>query len=197
MPGVQGVPGRTSCADPARGPATHVSFGRRTLAKNGGRPRAGEARCAPVGRDQRGRTLKERIYIEQPVPNPTMPEPVPVTHSAAFIQNQRGVVQLPTPPPQEERSQSGIGMAISSADERLDSIEASPPKVVEAFSDAISSDTGKNVRGNMVKAAQLTVDVGFAAAKTALPVAAWMMKTGATAILSKPNNNKKKNNSAK
>ena len=67
-------------------------------------------------------------------------------------------------------------------------MEDSPSQIAEAFSDAISSETGKNVREGMVQAAKLTVDAGVVvakgAAKGAVPVMGWVVKNGTKAIIS-------------
>ena len=52
-------------------------------------------------------------------------------------------------------------------DEKLNQVEDSPPRVAEAFNDAISSETGKSVRKGMVQAAKLTVDASVVVAKGA------------------------------
>jgi len=85
---------------------------------------------------------------------------------------------------------------VSSVDKKLDDLEDSPPELVEAFSEAISSDTGKTVRKGMVQAAKLTVDAGVVvakgAAKGAVPVVSWALKEGTKAIISGGKNPKKK-----
>ena len=74
-------------------------------------------------------------------------------------------------------------------DDKLDDVETEPPKVAEAFNDAISSEAGKNVRRGMVQAAKLTVDAGVVvakgAAKGAVPVVSWVVKEGTKAMINK------------
>merc|ERR1711924_313910 len=90
--------------------------------------------------------LRERIYLEDSGRGHVLkPEPLPVLPVSAS----RAANGAPS---------SGVEMLLNGFDEKLNQVEDSPPRVAEAFNDAISSETGKSVRKGMVQAAKLTVD---------------------------------------
>jgi hypothetical protein len=150
--------------------------------------------AASSGARDFGDPLDERIYLEESKSDIVNPEPVPVIHSAAFLQRKRGVWHEQDSGPESTSSRdkpgasSGVEYFLNSVDEKLNTVEDAPPRVAEAFSEAISSEAGKNVREGMVQAAKLTVDAGVVvakgAAKGAVPVMSWVVKNGTKAIIS-------------
>ena len=146
--------------------------------------------------------LTDRIYLEESSKDIVNPEPLPVIHSAAFMQRKRGVwkdgeASTSTDGKSGSVPSSGVEWFVNSVDEKLNTVEASgAPKVAEAFSEAISSETGKNVRKGMVQAAKLTAEAGVVvakgAAKGAVPVVSWVVKNGTKAIISSATNSTNK-----
>ncbi|QDZ18947.1 hypothetical protein HOP50_02g14530 [Chloropicon primus] len=156
--------------------------GRRGRAQRGGGASTSSARSWS-GRDRLPRTVAEatrgeedplqhRIYLEvEGRGSVREPEPLPVTHSSAFLQRSRGAWK-----------DSDYDEGASDGEE----VETSP--VVVAFNDAISSETGKTVRKGMVEAAKLSVDAGVVvtkgAAKVAMPAVSWAVKGAVKAAMS-------------
>mmetsp|Transcript_34649 Transcript_34649/g.74944 ORF Transcript_34649/g.74944 Transcript_34649/m.74944 type:complete len:197 (+) Transcript_34649:244-834(+) len=148
-----------------------------------------------------GDPLRERIYLEGSSSRygGLRPEPVPVTHSAAFLQRSRGVWEEEYEASTSsggggrggevgsEYGRSGFELFVNDLDRKLAGVEEAPPEVAQAFSDAISSEAGKAARQGMVQAAKLTVDasvvVAKGAAKGAVPVVSWAVKQGAKGLL--------------
>lgn len=141
----------------------------------------------------RARVSGSRPVVVATVPPPkppcSLPEPVPIIHSTAFIREHNAALlatdklqlqQAGTEDDDEKVDLSGSALvwALKRVDKSLDEIEMNPSTYQKAIYDVSRGPVGQATAKGVEAAAKLTVNATVEAAKLAAPVGKWAVKEG-------------------